>query len=154
MLFLVSQCEQWNPVDSPGTLTLYGEYTNVDNLFPKIAALKQQKSVFYLFGISMAILEALICHTKVRHFANIVVIEENVSSRQVTMNNLPEDKKPEYKSWKTIGFYSTAAKQTSEYVWTKKKAQTKVALYNVVMLTKPRFLLSLSKNWIFLQLRK
>ena len=27
-----------------------------------------------------------------------------------------------------------------------KKAQTKVALYNVVMLTKPRFLLSLSKK--------
>ena len=30
-----------------------------------------------------------------------------------------------------------------------KKAQTKVALYNVVMLTKPRFLLSLSKKLDF-----
>ena len=68
----------------------------------------------------MAILEALICHTKVRHFANIVVIEENVSSRQVTMDNLPEYKEPEYKSQETIGFYSTAANQTSENVRTKK----------------------------------
>ena len=54
-------------------------------------------TTFYLFGISMAILEALICHTKVRHFANIVVIEENVSSRQVTMDDLSEDKEPECK---------------------------------------------------------
>ena len=46
----------------------------------------------------MAILEALICHTKVRHFANIVFVKENVSSRQVTMDNLSEDKEPEYKS--------------------------------------------------------
>ena len=66
--------------------------------FQKNPALLQQKSVFYLFGISMAILEALICHTKVRHFANIVVIEENVSSCQVTMDDLSEDKEPEYKS--------------------------------------------------------
>ena len=66
--------------------------------FQKNPALKQQKSVFYLFGISMAILEALICHTKVRHFANIVFVKENVSSRQVTMDNLSENKEPEYKS--------------------------------------------------------
>ena len=57
----------------------------------------------------MAILEALICHTKVRHFANIVVIEENVSSRQVTMDDLSEDKEPEYKSKETVGLYNTAA---------------------------------------------
>ena len=66
--------------------------------FQKNPALKQQKNVFYLFGISMAILEALICHTKVRHFANIVFIKENVSSCQVTMDDLSEDKEPEYKS--------------------------------------------------------
>ena len=36
------------------------------------------------------------------------------------MDNLPEYKEPEYKSQETIGFYSTAANQTSEYVRTKK----------------------------------
>ena len=52
------------------------------------------KSISYLFGISMAIFKALICHAKVGHFANIVVIEENVSGRKVTMDDLPGDKDP------------------------------------------------------------
>lgn len=42
----------------------------------------------------MAIFEALICHAKVCHFANIVVIEENISGHKVTIDDLPGDKDP------------------------------------------------------------
>ena len=48
--------------------------------------------IVYLFGISMTIFEVLICHAKVGHFAHIVVIKEDVSSCQVTMDYLPKDK--------------------------------------------------------------
>ena len=40
----------------------------------------------------MTIFEVLICHAKVGHFAHIVVIKEDVSSCQVTMDYLPKDK--------------------------------------------------------------
>ena len=53
--------------------------------------------IFYLFGISMTIFEVLICHAKVGHFAHIVVIKEDVSSCQVTMDYLPKDKDPKCK---------------------------------------------------------
>ena len=42
----------------------------------------------------MTIFEVLICHAKVGHFAHIVVIKEDVSSCQVTMDYLPKDKDP------------------------------------------------------------
>ena len=45
----------------------------------------------------MTVFEALICHAKVGHFAHIVVIKEDVSSCQVTMDYLPKDKDPKCK---------------------------------------------------------
>ena len=42
----------------------------------------------------MTVFEVLICHAKVGHFAHIVVIKEDVSSCQVTMDYLPKDKDP------------------------------------------------------------
>ena len=45
----------------------------------------------------MTIFEVLICHAKVGHFAHIVVIKEDVSSCQVTMDYLPKDKDPKCK---------------------------------------------------------
>ena len=58
---------------------------------------KKAKTIFYLFGFSMTVFEVLICHAKVGHFAHIVVIKEDVSSCQVTMDYLPKDKDPKCK---------------------------------------------------------
>ena len=58
---------------------------------------KRKAKTIYLFGISMTIFEVLICHAKVGHFAHIVVIKEDVSSCQVTMDYLPKDKDPKCK---------------------------------------------------------
>ena len=53
----------------------------------------------------MTIFKVLICHAKVGHFAHIVVIKEDVSSCQVTMDYLPKDKDPKCKlAYKCISF--------------------------------------------------
>ena len=67
--------------------------SNLRNLLASVTAKRKAKTI-YLFGISMTIFEVLICHAKVGHFAHIVVIKEDVSSCQVTMDYLPKDKDP------------------------------------------------------------
>ena len=69
---------------------------NLRNLLASVTAKRKAKTI-YLFGISMTIFEVLICHAKVGHFAHIVVIKEDVSSCQVTMDYLPKDKDPKCK---------------------------------------------------------
>ena len=70
--------------------------SNLRNLLASVTAKRKAKTI-YLFGISMTIFEVLICHAKVGHFAHIVVIKEDVSSCQVTMDYLPKDKDPKCK---------------------------------------------------------
>ena len=69
----------------------------------------------------MTVFEALICHAKVGHFAHVVVIKEDVSSCQVTMDYLPKDKDPKCKlSNKCISFVRstmTRGKIIQTFAW-------------------------------------
>ena len=47
--YFFCRSELWNPVGSRGTLTLCREHADAYNLFPKNAALKQQKKCFLPF---------------------------------------------------------------------------------------------------------